>query len=86
MAEKEYHKSHPGEHYEWPLRKVAKVIRKGREHTDVLVCGHTYVWRGSSSWAQGENEMTKAPKKRRCQQCFAEDLQKVEGAFNNEEE
>lgn len=80
--QEEYEKTDPKEHYQWPLRKVVKVVRKGREHTDVLSCGHTMVWRGSSSWKEGESEVTRAPKTRRCRECFAEEKRKIDDAFS----
>jgi hypothetical protein len=60
-------------HYLWPLRRVVKVIRKGREHTDVLSCGHEVSWRGSSAWKQGENEPNGREHKRRCKECYAKE-------------
>lgn len=80
----EYEKADPKEHYRWPLRKVVKVIRKGREHTDVLSCGHKMVWRGSSSWKEGENEVNRAPKTRRCQECFVEEKRRLDAVFDRD--
>lgn len=66
-------KSSPKEHYSWPLRRVVKVVRKGREHTDVLSCGHKVVWRGSSAWKQGDNDPGGRHPSRRCRDCYAEE-------------
>ncbi len=78
-----YEKLNPREHYSYPLRIVKTVLRKGRQHTDILSCGHTVGWRGSSAWKEGENMVTGAISKRRCQDCFVAEAKKVEDAIND---
>ena len=78
QTQRKYKKTHPHEHYEWPLRRVVKVIRNKRQHIDILACGHKFMWRGSSPWKQGENIVTTQPRMRRCPDCFAEEKKRLE--------
>lgn len=77
----DYEKKDPKEHYKWPLRRVKSVVRKGREHTDMLSCGHTHVWRGSSSYKEGENTVSGVNRTRRCRDCYAEEQRKIDEFF-----
>lgn len=76
-----YEKKDPKEHYRWPLRKVKTVFRKGREHRDMLSCGHVHTWRGSSSYKDGENLVSGVNRTRRCQACYAEDQARINEMF-----
>ena len=77
----DYKKKDPKEHYRWPLRRVKTVVRKGRQHTDMLSCGHTHIWRGSSSYKDGETPVSGVVRTRRCQACYAEEQQRIDEIF-----